>query len=145
MGTEPESALWTVPLPIGSPRRVANIMAHDATWSPDGSHLLFGTGHDYYLANSDGSEPRKLMSAVGVLYAIRFSPDGSRLRFTARDTANNLSLWEVHADGSGLRELLPGWTIPQGRQWGNGWRMAAAVTVNQSACSQPVRPPGAQP
>ena len=122
MGTEPESALWTVPLPIGSPRRVANIMAHDATWSPDGSHLLFGTGHDYYLANSDGSEPRKLLTAVGVPYAVRFSPDGSRLRFTARDTANNLSLWEVHSDGSGLRELLPGWTIPPTE--GNGQWMA---------------------
>jgi eukaryotic-like serine/threonine-protein kinase len=111
-GTEPESVLWTLPLPAGSPRRLANIMAHDATWSPDGSQLLYANGHDLYSAKADGSQTRKLLTASGTPYATRFSPDGDRLRFTVRDTANDVSLWEARADGGGLHQLLPDWSTP---------------------------------
>jgi Tol biopolymer transport system component len=51
----------------------------------------------------------------------RWSPDGSHLRFTVRDT--NLgslnSLWEVAADGSNLHPLLPDWNKPANECCGN--------------------------
>ena len=111
LGAEPlEYPVWTVPFPTGSPRRVANIMAHDGTWSPDGRQLIYANGHDLYSAKSDGSEARKLLTAAGTAHATRFSPDGRHLRFTVRDAANTNSLWEASADGTGLHPLLGDWT-----------------------------------
>ncbi len=111
-GTEPEEAIWTVPLPAGSPRRLANIMAHDATWSPDGHELIYAHGHDLYSAKTDGSQPRKLLTASGFPFGTRFSPDGRSIRFTVRDATNDISLWEATTDGTGLHQVFPGWTNP---------------------------------
>ena len=45
VGTETEAPLWMVPLPAGSPRRLADITAHDGTFSPDGRQVLFANGN----------------------------------------------------------------------------------------------------
>jgi len=108
--TEPEDPLWMIPLPTGSPRRVGNLLAHHATWSRDGRELLYANGADLYSAKPDGSDSRKLLTVAGTPLAAGISPDGARLRFTVRDAANNLTLWEAQADGSGAHRLFPGWT-----------------------------------
>ena len=77
VGTETEAPLWVVPLPAGSPRRLADITAHDGTFSPDGRQLLFANGTSLFLAKSDGSEPRKLLTGQ----VSRSTPD---FRRTAR-------------------------------------------------------------
>src|SRR6185437_15735562 len=41
VGAEPESALWVLPVPGGSPRLVGAIVAHTATWTPDGRHIIY--------------------------------------------------------------------------------------------------------
>ena len=64
-----------VPLPAGSPRRLADITAHDGTFSPDGRQVLFANGASLFLAKSDGSEPRKLLTRRG----FRFTPDFRRM------------------------------------------------------------------
>jgi serine/threonine protein kinase len=61
-----------------------------------------------WVARSDGSQSRKLLTVDGDPNWIRFSPDGSRLRFGVRDEHGKDSLWEAHADGSGARQLLSG-------------------------------------
>jgi Tol biopolymer transport system component/predicted Ser/Thr protein kinase len=104
--------LWLLPLPTGSSRRLGDITARDARWSPDGQRLLFIRGSDLYLANADGTASRVLVSAPGYAYAPGFSPDGSRIRFSLVDQANVNSLWEVRADGSNLHQLLKGWHTP---------------------------------
>jgi serine/threonine protein kinase/Tol biopolymer transport system component len=102
--------LWTVPLPAGAPHRVGSVEAYDATWSPDGQHLAYAYGGAIYLARHDGSSARKLTTADGFISGPRFSPDGSRLRFTVRSVDSlTSSLWEVAINGAGLRPLLPGW------------------------------------
>src|SRR5439155_23027599 len=57
---------------------------------------------------------RKLTTVSGLANWLRFSPDGTRLRFTlTRTTDNTSSLWEMRADGSTLHPLLPDWhTVP---------------------------------
>jgi eukaryotic-like serine/threonine-protein kinase len=111
VGTEAEAPFWVVPLPAGSPRRLADITAHDGAFSPDGQHVLFANGKSLFLAKSDGSEPRKLLSAPGVPFSPRFSPDGARIRFTVSDPQHNASsLWEAKVDGSGLHTVLPDWS-----------------------------------
>jgi serine/threonine protein kinase len=62
VGTEMDQALWIIPLPAGSPRRLADITAHDGAFSPDGRQLVFANGSALFLAKSDGSDSRKLLS-----------------------------------------------------------------------------------
>src|SRR5262249_53970669 len=105
---------WSVPLPAGSPRRLGSLMGHNPVWAPNGQ-LVFGQGNDIYVAEHDGSSPRKLLTAPGLPGWITFSPDGTRIRFIAADVIANVSeFWEANArDGSGMHRLLPpGWNKP---------------------------------
>ena len=108
-GTPPnERPLWVLPLPTGPPHRVGNILALDACWSPDGNHVAFIKGKDLFVAKPDGSEVRKLATLDAMAYWIRYSPDGSRLRFTVFTLSGHPEDWdimEIGADGSGLRRL----------------------------------------
>jgi serine/threonine protein kinase len=106
--------VWTMPLPVGSPHRIGDLEASWAAYAPDGKHLLYTKEADVYLAASDGSGARKIVSGVhGRALFARFSPDGSRIRFNAVDSQENtVSLWEVRPDGSDLHRLLPGWRGP---------------------------------
>ena len=108
--SEGDGPLWTLPLPGGTPRRVDGLEAYDATWSPDGQQLAYAHGGAIYLAHHDGSSPRKLTTVRGLIIGLRFSPDGSRLRFTVLNVESaSSSLWEVAVNGAGLRPLLPSW------------------------------------
>ena len=109
----PDSAFyWSMPMPAGSPRRLGDVFAHDAVWAPDGK-LLFAKGNDLYLADHDGSNPHKLVTAPDRPSSLSFSPDGSRIRFAISNLVNNTSsLWEVRADGTGMHSLLPAWNTP---------------------------------
>ncbi|HEV3205664.1 MAG TPA: protein kinase [Terriglobales bacterium] len=121
VGTESEASLWMVPLPAGSPRRLADLTGHDGAFSPDGRQLLVANGKSLYLAKSDGSQLRKLLTTSGVPFAPRFSPDGSRIRFTEGDPQQNVStLWEAKVDGSGLHAVLSGWPN-QGAESNGQW------------------------
>jgi Tol biopolymer transport system component len=108
---EQEVPLWTVPTPAGSPRRIGEVFAHDATWSNDGKKLLFAKGAELYTANPDGSEVQQLISVPGASMSWpRWSPDGTRIRFNRLDVKTNaISLWEIANNGSGLHALLPQW------------------------------------
>ena len=110
-GTQ-DAPLWSVPLPAGSPRRLGNILARSASWSPDGQSLVYVTGSDLYLANADGSSPHHLTSVKGTPIRPRFSPDSSRVRFTLTSQNASISIWEVRTDGSGLHQLFAGWHNP---------------------------------
>jgi eukaryotic-like serine/threonine-protein kinase len=114
------SPFWSLPLPAGSPRRLGALLGHDPIWGPRGQ-LVFGKGDDVYVAEHDGSTPRKLLTAPAFPTNIAFSPDGTRIRFTAFDPVTNVSeIWEAHADGSALQRLLPGWNKPPNECCG-GW------------------------
>ncbi len=107
-----DGPMWVLPVVAGSPRRLGDAVGHDGRWSPDGRKIVWVNGHDLHLINSDGTGSRKLVSTKAydstIVWRPTWSPDGKRLRFNLWGNGPK-GLWEVSADGTGLRPLLPGW------------------------------------
>ena len=111
LGTE--WPLWALPVLGGTPRRVAQLMAHDAGWSENGEKIAYAAGSDLYVVRSDGTEPHKLATVGGLIWWPRWSRDGKVLRFTQTSLkTNEVSLWEVSTDGNNLHPFLAGWNSP---------------------------------
>jgi DNA-binding winged helix-turn-helix (wHTH) protein len=100
-------SLWLLPLPAGEPRQLPNVVAQNANFTPDG-HLIFSKDTSLYVAEKDGSNPRKLCDLPSHVDSPVVSPDGKRIRLTVEGSYTK-SLWEVNADGSNAHPLLPGW------------------------------------
>jgi eukaryotic-like serine/threonine-protein kinase len=112
-GGDDGSPLWVLPVPGGQPRRVGDLRVADATWSIDGNSIVYTKAGEIFEAKRDGSDSRKIASVSGVAFWPRWSPDGRVLRFSVWDSKLVLStLWEVQADGTGLRQLLADWNPP---------------------------------
>jgi Tol biopolymer transport system component len=99
---------------------------YSASWSPDGSRLLFvsdrvGDG-EIHGANADGTNAGPIVTHPGDDWAPTWSPDGLRIAFTSNLDGND-DIWLVNADGTGLRRLthergsdaIPAWS-PDGRR-----------------------------
>lgn len=113
-----DSAFWVLPLPAGAPRRMEST-GHDGTWLPNGK-LMFAKGSDIFLAEHDGSNAQKLLTAAGPPSQIRLSPDKTRIRFHVFDVSTNaFSLWEAKADGTNLHPLLANWNNTASECCGN--------------------------
>ena len=120
VGTGEEAPFYILPLPPGLPRRLGDIVAHDASWSPDGEQIVYARANELYVAKHDGSGSRRLVSLSGPAEWPRWSPDGKVLRFTMDDLkAGSQALWEVASDGTHLRPLIPGWSDPPAECCGN--------------------------
>jgi Tol biopolymer transport system component len=132
---EQESQLWAVPVLGGTPRRLGNVRAHDANWSPDGRELVYANGNDLYLANADGTEPRKLLAMEHFALWPRFSPDGRSIRFSMWDNSSSPSfLWEVSSDGGHRHRLLSQWKH-SGGAWCGHWTADGKYFVFQAGSS----------
>ena len=110
-GIPPTGPLWSVPILGGSLRRLGDLVGNGGSWSPDGKRLAYSDASNIYLANADGTEPRKLVALNNTLVVVylMWSPDGNRLRFTERNLSSSApSIWEVAADGTNLHRLFPG-------------------------------------
>ncbi len=111
LGTSLDGPLWAVPVLGGTPRRLGGLDGHCGAWSPDGAKIAYCKGSDVFLANKDGGEPRRLLTTAGTPSYLRWSPDGSVLRFTVSDPRTNVrSIWQASADGGNLHALLAGWS-----------------------------------
>ena len=147
--------LWNVPVLGGPLRKLGDITATYAAWSPDGQKMLYSDGNSLFLARSDGSESRKLVSLPDMIFESAWSPDGTRIRFRlGGEFVPQGSLWEVSANGSNLHPLLPGWHnpateccgkwTPDGKYFvfasqGNIWGLAEKTSWFGKVNSQPVQ------
>jgi Tol biopolymer transport system component/predicted Ser/Thr protein kinase len=124
LATDRPGNLWSLPTLGGSPLHLANTLVLDplrtiAAWSPDGKTLVYCNGSDLFLARSNGTEARKLVSVKGLPYAPQFSPDETKLRFSVEEAMTGArSLWEVSAQGTNLHPLLPGLHTPSYTDYG---------------------------
>ena len=114
-GAPPKGPLWSLPILGGSPRRLADLVAETAAWSHDGKMLAYTNLGDLFVAKSDGTESRKVVSVKGDILTVTWSPDGSHLRFDSSETAGTIGQqleWEVSVSGTDLHRLLAGWHDP---------------------------------
>jgi len=81
----PEAApLWTLQIAGGSLRRLGELLAVEARYSPDGKQIAFTKGRQstpgsLWIASSEGANPRRLLETQG--YAVTapvWSPQGAR-------------------------------------------------------------------
>ena len=76
--------------------------------------LAYAKGSNLYLARPDGTMPHKLATMRLAVDALRWSPDGKRLRLAVwdRDVDGPTSsrLWEVELGRPTPRQVLPGWS-----------------------------------
>jgi Tol biopolymer transport system component/DNA-binding winged helix-turn-helix (wHTH) protein len=106
-----------------APRRLGDIIAEDAAWSPDGQSIAFSRANEIDIAKADGSDSRKLAMLQGDPMYLRWSPDGKVLRFTfwpeRTFLAGSSSIWEIARDGSNLRAVFPDWRVRN--DYGGTW------------------------
>ncbi len=132
-----EDVLWSISIPSGTPRRLGSLSGRNATWAPDGKHILFVKESSLYLANADGTQAQELTSVNGALFYPRFSPDGERIRFSVNDSGQTASsIWEIQSDGSGLHALFPGWHTPAAECCGT-WTADGRYYIFQVAQTRP--------
>ena len=134
--------LWVQPLLGGVPRRLGNLVAQNAAaaWSPDGQQLIYAIHNELHIARSDGTEVRKLATASDAPAFLRWSPDGSKVRFSLPDSKNRLkfSLWEVSVASGELQPLLPGWEPSFSACCGN-WTRDGRYFVFEAGTSRNVK------
>jgi TolB protein len=82
--------------------------ATGASWSPDGARLVFSASQndntDVYVAQFDGSGPRRVTDARGIDISASWNPDGKRIAFVS-ERAGTPQIYTMAADGTDVRRL----------------------------------------
>ena len=92
-----EQPLWIVPSSGGSGQRVASVLAHDATWMPDSTSVLYANENDLWVIGQDEA-PALYARLAGRAFWLRWSPNGKLLRFTLMNpVTHTTSLWEMES------------------------------------------------
>jgi TolB protein len=96
---------------IHSEKAPGTYAVFSATFSPDGSQIVFdaGTdvGFDIFLMNADGSNVRQI-TRTGTDYNPSWSPDGNLILFTRQEGTSSSDIFVMRADGSSARRLTEG-------------------------------------
>ena len=116
-GARPEEVagpLWTISPVTGAARRLGDLEAHDARWSPDGARLAYIRDQGLFLAGSDGSAPRRLATVADNSGDLVWSTDGKRIRFrSGYPGSSDTRLWEVGVGGGRPAPVFPDWDYEQ--------------------------------
>ncbi|HKO13102.1 MAG TPA: serine/threonine-protein kinase, partial [Acidobacteriaceae bacterium] len=70
-------SFWSVPVLGGSPRRLGDAVGNAGAWSADRKLLAYADGGDLYVAQADGSNPKKIQNVGHEIDSIAWSPDGT--------------------------------------------------------------------
>jgi len=110
---------WTIPLDGGEARPVYQEEADqsDASWSPDGSRILFtsnynGTHKLNVVRASDGSNMTLIDPGMGVVSDPVWSPDGDQIAYTLETPTTPKDIFVVDNDGRNIRQLT--YSMPAG-------------------------------
>jgi Tol biopolymer transport system component len=112
--------IWVLPLlGGGEPRRLGDVLAYSAAWSPDGSMLAYTTDGGLYLGDVNGANSRRIVGMAGKLENVRWSPNGQQLCWRRVSDAK-ATLWLAGADGKGVRRLAADWDL-HNEGWPCSW------------------------
>src|SRR5215469_5571096 len=114
--------MWSLPLPVGEPRRLGDADGIGASLFPDG-RILYALNSTGYIAERDGSNPRKLEEATefatehGLLLDAmpNVSADGKQVALGAFDSSTHSKvILQAASDGTGDHPILRGaqWNSP---------------------------------
>jgi Tol biopolymer transport system component/DNA-binding winged helix-turn-helix (wHTH) protein len=132
LANDAEQPVWIVPTLGGNAQRVPNLFAHDAAWMPDGRRILYASYSSLFVVRADGTDAQKFAELPGWAFWLRWSPDGSQLRFSLRDgNHQTTSLWEMNSRGGNLHQILPDWSSPSAECCGS-WTADGRSFVFQS-------------
>jgi serine/threonine protein kinase len=105
--------IWTMPVLGGAAKRLGNITARGASYSPDGKLIAFNEKESVYVCDADGQEVKEIWNTHHMVPGSPvFSPDSKKIRVTvSRSTLEDdvTRIWELNVDGSNPH-LLP---LPQ--------------------------------
>jgi len=105
--------IWTMPVLGGAAKRLGNITARGASYSPDGKLIAFNEKESVYVCDTDGQNVKEIWNTHHMVPGNpAFSPDSKKLRVTvSRSTLEDdlTRIWELNVDG-GNPHLLP---LPQ--------------------------------
>jgi Tol biopolymer transport system component len=92
----------------GTTTRVADLASGfgAATFTPDGSQVIYVAKDGIYSVAADGGSPRRVGEAIGYVSTVAISPDGSQLAwFEGHGDAAN-SLWVGNVDGTDRHRII---------------------------------------
>ena len=133
LSPESEQPFWVVPTIGGSALRVGDVLAHDATWMPDGDGILYANGNDLYLTHLSHLQPAHYASLPGRAFWLRWALDGKLLRFTILNPlTHTLSLWQITPSDRTPHRILANFNQPAGECCGV-WTADGHAFVFQSS------------
>jgi Tol biopolymer transport system component/DNA-binding winged helix-turn-helix (wHTH) protein len=102
--------LWTLQIAEGTAKRIPDVLATSASYSPTDGQIAYTTETEVWLIGLDSSRRKLLEFKDSVLGSVSWDPTGRIIRFARRNaTSSQRSAWQIRADGSGLEEVLPQW------------------------------------
>src|SRR5271154_2503397 len=105
--------IWTMPVLGGAAKRLGNITARGASYSPDGKLIAFNEKESVYVCDTDGQNVEEIWNTHHMVPGNpAFSPDSKKLRVTVSRSIleDDLTrIWELNVDGTNPH-LLP---LPQ--------------------------------
>jgi WD40 repeat protein len=86
---------------------------HDATWSPDYTRVAYivraGAGYQIKTMKADGTDVKTIRNQpTGHAFGLSWSPDGSKLTYSATDGGQRYHIFYVTAGGGGIYQLTSG-------------------------------------
>ena len=113
---------WTWPVQGGAPKRIGNITGYMAKWCPDGHSIVYSLGDGIYRVETDGANPRKLISTHGgSARNFAWSPDGRLLGYTVFTSPVESAIWQVQSDGSHLQRIPAEWARDAAKECCGHW------------------------
>lgn len=105
---EAEQPIWIVPTIGTGASKVPGVLAHDAAWMPDGQQILFAHNDSLYTVAPNGANLRQFATLPGRAFWLRWSPNGTSLRFTLlNNETHGFRLWTITASGQDAHPLFP--------------------------------------
>jgi Tol biopolymer transport system component len=105
-------SIWAIPVLGDSPRRLGNLMARGASWSPDGHSLVYADLNSVFVSDANGVNSREIWNANRLVEGWpRFSTDSKRIQVTVdgKNSGDPLRIFEMNADGSNVHPLPLDW------------------------------------